>query len=119
MHELSVVNHVIEIASDHARRAGATKVSRVSLRIGALSCVHPDALESCFQVACEGTLLAGAELSIEELPVAIYCSRCSKLWELPNVTDLRCPNCGHPSGDIRQGNELEVQSIEVLDPTSN
>jgi Zn finger protein HypA/HybF involved in hydrogenase expression len=33
--------------------------------------------------------------------------------ELPQITPLACPACRQPTGDIRQGQELELESIEL------
>jgi hydrogenase nickel incorporation protein HypA/HybF len=74
--------------------------------------VHKDALEFSFEVAARGTPLEGARLVIEELPVAIFCAACGETVELPGIQALRCPRCGAPSADVRQGDELELWSLE-------
>lgn len=37
--------------------------------------------------------------------------------ELPGIQRFRCPHCDTPSGDIRQGRELEIESIEIDVPS--
>lgn len=113
MHELSIAHEVVELAVAHAQSAGVARISAVTLRIGALTCVHADALEFGFEVASAGTLAEGATLRIEALPVAIYCPACSAVVELPGLYPLHCPRCGTPSADVRQGQELELASIEA------
>lgn len=115
MHELSVASHVVEIASEHALAAGVERVTRVTLRLGALTCVHRRTLESCFPIACEGTVVDGADLSVVEIPVSVYCPKCRETSELCDIQPLACRRCGLPTGDIRGGNELEIESIEVID----
>ncbi|MDI3194187.1 hydrogenase/urease maturation nickel metallochaperone HypA [Pseudarthrobacter sp. AL07] len=63
MHELSIRQSLIDAVLD---RTGGQAVTGVSLRIGSLSGVLPDALRLCFDVASAGTTLAGARLRIEE-----------------------------------------------------
>ncbi|MGI9473286.1 MAG: hydrogenase maturation nickel metallochaperone HypA [Rubripirellula sp.] len=115
MHELSVATHVVEIASDFARQAGARRVCRVTLRIGALTCVHRRALENCFPIACENTVVEGAVLTITDVSIAVYCPKCDDIQDLADIHPLCCPICGTLTGDVRRGNELDVESIEVID----
>ena len=94
MHELSIANRIVEIAGDRCREEAA-RAKVVTVRIGALSCVHEDALRFSFELVREGTPLADAELRVVTVPVA--------------------PACGTPSGDIRAGRELDLESIELAE----
>jgi len=113
MHELSIANNIVEIAAEHARQQGGGRVTEVTLRIGRLSCVHEDALRYSFDLVTEGTPLAGASLAVIEVPVRIWCPTCSAEVELPGIQRFACPACGHLSGDIRAGRELDIESIQI------
>ena len=115
MHELSIANSLVEIAAEHAGKAGATGIRSITLWIGALSCVHESALRYSFDLVTEGTLLEGAKLKIVNLPVMIFCATCNKETELPGIQRFRCPVCDEPSDDIRQGRELDLESIEIVE----
>jgi hydrogenase nickel incorporation protein HypA/HybF len=115
MHELSIANSLVEIASEHARAAGASRLTALTVRIGTLSCVHRSALEFSFQLVTEGTLLEGAELKIVEVPATIYCQVCEEEVMLSGIQRFRCPRCDTPSADIRQGRELDLESIECVE----
>jgi hydrogenase nickel incorporation protein HypA/HybF len=115
VHELSIASRVVEIASGHCREAGGARAVAVTLRIGRLSCVHDDALRFSFEIVREGTPLAGAELRIIHVPVTIWCAACGCERELPGIQRFACPACGAPSGDIRAGRELDLESIELAD----
>ncbi len=65
MHELSIAMSIVELAEEEAERRGV-QVEAVHLKLGALSGVVKDALLSCYEMACEGTPLAGSRLLIEE-----------------------------------------------------
>jgi hydrogenase nickel incorporation protein HypA/HybF len=58
-------------------------------------------------------MLAGSQLVVVNLPVVIFCKQCGESRELNGVQSFRCPVCNTPSGDIRQGRELEIESVEV------
>jgi hydrogenase nickel incorporation protein HypA/HybF len=113
MHELSIAVSLVEIASQEAVRLGSERVVRVSLNVGALSGVFSDALRSAFEVAVSGTMLEGATLEIEEVPVVVFCPTCQSEQELPGLDSFRCPQCGTPTGDVRRGRELEITSLEI------
>ena len=67
MHELSIAQSIVEMVCE---RAGEARVHRLTLVIGKLSAVMPDALRFCFDVCAEGTVLEGAALEIIEPRVA-------------------------------------------------
>jgi hydrogenase nickel incorporation protein HypA/HybF len=113
MHELSIATSIVEIAGEYARREGGGRVTGVTLRIGRLSCVHEDALRSSFDLVTEGTPLAGASLDVIEVPVRIWCAICKAEVELPGIQRFACPACGHLSGNIRAGRELDIESIQI------
>ena len=113
MHELSIAYSLVELASQTAAEAGALRVRAVYLRLGALSGVERGALDFSYEVATGGTLLEGSVLVVQELPVRVYCSACAQEVELASIQCFRCPQCETPTGDIRQGRELEIESIEI------
>ncbi len=115
MHELSIALNLVEIVDEAARRAGAERVVVVHLRLGAMSGVVQEALEFCFPLATEGTLVEGARLEIERVPLVVACASCERDVQ-PAEGSFRCPLCGALSMLIRQGRELEVTGIEVPDP---
>lgn len=115
MHELSIANRIVELVGEHVRDAGAERATVITLRIGALACVHEDALRFSFDLVREGTVAAAAELRIVTVPVTIWCDACGGEVALPGVQKFACPDCGTPSGDIRAGRELDLESIELAD----
>ena len=117
MHELSIAHDLVSIADEAARKAGATRVTRAHVRLGALSGVVADSLQFGFGIAAQGTLLDGAELVIHELPVKIYCDSpgCQREIELSGTQSFRCPVCGTPAAKLTQGKELQIESIEIDD----
>ncbi|MGH9560784.1 MAG: hydrogenase/urease maturation nickel metallochaperone HypA, partial [Terracidiphilus sp.] len=60
--------------------------------------------------------IAGAVLAIEKLPVIVHCDGCGADAEIAGVQSFRCPKCGELAADLRQGRELEIESIELEEP---
>jgi hydrogenase nickel incorporation protein HypA/HybF len=109
MHELSIAQAVVEIASRHAR---GRRVHRVELKVGHLRQVVPSALEFAFELVAQGTPLEGAELAIQDVPATGNCRACGRrnvMSEFP----LRCPDCGGVDVAVLSGEELQVDSLEL------
>lgn len=64
MHELGISRNIVAIV---AEAACGRRVRRITLEIGALSGVVPEAIEFAFDLAAEGTPAAGAVLDIRRL----------------------------------------------------
>jgi hydrogenase nickel incorporation protein HypA/HybF len=113
MHELSIMTSVVETVTESLTAYPGARVTEVRLRVGALASVVPESLEFCYGIATEGTPLAGSRLVVNVLPVIVHCEHCAADAELDGVQSFRCPRCGEPSYDLRQGRELEIESYEI------
>ena len=116
MHELSIAASIVEAVTESAAAYPGSRVKEVRLRVGALASIVEDSLQFCWQLATEDTPLAGSALMIHQLPVIVHCEPCSLDSELDGVQSFRCPRCGEVAADLRQGRELEIESIELDDP---
>ena len=113
MHELSIASSIVATVSEYAGHPGVGKIVEVRIRVGALAGVSKDSLLFCYDIASKDTVLEGSALVVQELPVVIFCVPCTVERVLPSVQLFRCPVCNTPSGDIRQGRELEIESTVV------
>ena len=112
MHEFSIMESALSMASEQARQAGAKKICLIRLRVGALSGAVPEARQFAFEALSPGTLMEGAELGIEAVPARFYCRNCSAEFTA-ELMYSECPTCQQASGDIRAGRELELASMEI------
>ena len=115
MHELSIVASVVDTVTESLAAYPAARVLEVRLRVGTLASVVVDSLEFCWGIATDGTPLAGSRLVVKTLPVVVHCAACAADVELDGVQSFRCPRCGEPCTDLRQGRELDIDSIEIED----
>lgn len=112
MHELSIALSLVEMAVDEAEARNA-RVLATHVRLGVLSGVVKAALQSAFEMASEGTPLAGTALVIDEVPVVIHCAVCDQ--DRPTHGDewFSCDVCGTPSATVVSGRELELTALEL------
>jgi hydrogenase nickel incorporation protein HypA/HybF len=108
MHELSITRNIVAIV---AEAAGGRRVSRVTLDIGVLSAVVPDALRFCFDVVSAGTAVAGAELVVREVQAAAHCRNCGADF-LVDAAVAVCA-CGSRELALTGGDELTIRTMEV------
>jgi hydrogenase nickel incorporation protein HypA/HybF len=112
MHELTLANNLVELASDYAQRHGAQCISSVTVRLGVL-CGISRSLYFCFEPAARGTRCEGAVLTIIESPLSVYCASCNDSKMPRALYNLRCPDCGRPTPKVLTGREMELVSIEI------
>lgn len=112
MHELSIALGIVDAAREELERVGG-RVSAVHLRVGELSGVVREALLSSYVMACMDTPLEGSRLVVENVPVLVYCPRCDALVPVPSMQWFCCSKCGEPTGDVRQGKELQLVALEI------
>jgi hydrogenase nickel incorporation protein HypA/HybF len=114
MHELSIALSIVEGAEEEAARCGAAGVSAVHLRLGMLAGVVKEALLFAYEQACEGTLLQGSRLVIEDVPVLIQCPVCNESRSPHSLWQLECATCNAPAAGIAQGRDLQIFAMEVV-----
>jgi hydrogenase nickel incorporation protein HypA/HybF len=113
MHELSIALSIIDLAAEEAQRHGDVRVMEIHLKLGVLSGVVKEALESSFQFARENTPLEEAQLVIEEVPVLVSCATCRTTRPVVSPQELFCAECGTPSPDVVSGRGLEIVALEI------
>ncbi len=113
MHELSLLENVLEILQDNAATQGFKQVKKVCLKIGKLSCVEPEALRFGFDQVMKNTLADQAELEIIQTEGAGVCGQCGQTVQLETLHDP-CALCGHFDVVITQGNEMSIKELRVI-----
>jgi len=112
MHELTATQNILSLALDEAAKVGATRITKVSVKVGAWSTFEPDCIELYFSILARDTLAEGAQLAFEVIPVVYRCESCG-LDYTPAEGGFSCPTCSSGKGSLVTGRELYVDSIEV------
>ena len=108
MHELVLTQSIVEMVAKHAQ--GRT-VKRVTLEVGKLTCVMPDALRFCFDLVAAGTALDGAKLDIREIEGRARCAACGEEFT-QHTLYTGCP-CGALDFARLSGEELRIKEYEL------
>lgn len=109
MHELGLTREIVDICLAHA---AGRRVVAVTLEIGVLSGVVPEAVEFCFDACTHGTLVEGARLEIIRKPASGMCAACGAAV-CPSSHYEPCPSCGSCGIVLAEGTEMRVKELEV------
>ena len=119
MHELSMAEAIVETVLDVAEKNDAQEIVEVTIEVGELTMLNPEQVKFLLGVLAEDTLLEGAEIIIEEVPVEIKCRSC-EFTELANTDGsdhylaiVLCPKCDERNVEILKGRECNVKTIKI------
>ena len=127
MHEYSIARELIDTLTEQVDETKLANTTKVHLELGELRVISREALNQAFRIITEDTILAGAALEFEKVPLVAHCDECEFEGEVNyddelslhfSVPVLSCPNCGS-SVEIIKGNELSVKSLTVKDPETD
>jgi len=112
LHELGITQSIVEIAERTARAQQADKVLSVTVEVGSLSGVVPEALEFCFEACSKETMLEGSQLLIEKVAARAKCCACTREFPLEELLAC-CPDCDSAASELLSGEELRIKEMEI------
>lgn len=112
---MALAEGIVDVALDAAKENGGGKVLEVGLKIGDMTGVETEALNTAFHILTRETLLKDAALKIERMPLVVRCDSCDEKRE-QSVYNFFCKKCG---GVLKlvSGRELQVAYINMEDKT--
>ncbi|TXS54315.1 hydrogenase maturation nickel metallochaperone HypA [Streptomyces sp. t39] len=118
MHEMSVALAVVDQVETAARGRRAPGVRSIHLDVGELAGVVAESLAFCFELACAGTVVEGAELITRTVPGTARCAPCAADWDVGMPPGLLCPRCGTAAVELVSGRELLIREVRWAGPTA-
>jgi hydrogenase nickel incorporation protein HypA/HybF len=112
VHEVSLVESIIELVEEERRKQDFSRVRMVRLAVGALGHAEPEALRFCFGAVTRGTIVDGARLETETIVGEGWCSGCRRTVPLEDRFAV-CPLCGLAQVQMTAGDELRLTEMEV------
>lgn len=111
MHEVSIVQSLINIVCNKAEENNLKKINKISVKIGELSGVLEDSIRFAYKSISKDTIVESAELVIEKVEATAQCDCCNISFKISHFNKL-CPNCQSFSNNILSGYELYINTIE-------
>ena len=112
MHELSLVEALLESVTAEQQRHPGARVRCVRVRVGRLRQVAPSAMTFAWEASVRETPLAGARLELERVAAVARCPACQKEFPVEERW-FECPGCGATGGQLISGDELQLAEIEL------
>lgn len=116
MHEMSLIESIMNILADERARQNLGRITKVTLTNGKLAGVVTDALLFGWEALTPGTQFEGCEIEIHETPLVLRCFSCKKEFQAESAMLAACPACGQEIGhEVISGREFLIENIEVED----
>jgi len=112
MHEYSIVQALLDQCDTVAKENNAQKVTKVVIKIGVLSGVETDLLQTAYDTFREGTVCEEANLQINRQKVKLRCHICHEEFEIDGY-NYECVACGSTEVQVIDGEEMYLMSLEM------
>lgn len=116
MHELPIVNSILQIVLKHATAHKVKKVLAIHIQVGEMSDLEDEWMQKYFDYLAKDDIVKGARLVIERVPVVMQCLDCSLSYEVDMKKDqeMACPECGSVNAAIVSGREYFIKNLEAI-----
>ena len=127
MHEYSIAKELIDTLTEQVEEEKLSRTRVVHLELGELKIISKEALSEAFKIITEGSVLDGAVLEFEEIPLVVRCKECDFEGNVNyddefslhfSIPVLSCPEC-EGSVEILEGDELSVRNLTLSDENNN
>ncbi len=115
MHELGIMTDVLDTALRVAEQNGGKKVTKITLKIGLMSGVIPEYVQSFFDVISKGTAAEGADIIIEPDPAVFVCRKCGEKTVYNALgPEYVCGSCGSQALRMLSGCGFQIVSVGII-----
>ena len=107
---------VFDVCSRYAVKNDAKRIISIMLKVGEISDLKDEWMQRYFDHLSKGTLMEGAKLVTERVPLVMRCSLCSESFpvNLSEVKQIECPRCKGLELAYVSGREYRIESMEVV-----
>lgn len=107
MHEIGLCESVLAAVE---RRAEGRPVAGLTVRVGTLLRVVPEAFAQSFELVAAGSVAEGATTELIFVPVQGRCDDCGHMFESHDATPA-CPSCGSVRVAREGGDDLVLEML--------
>lgn len=107
----NVLDRAVAVCQEH----GGTRVTKIMLKIGVMSGILPNYVQSFFDVLSKGTIAEGAQIVIESDPAVFMCRQCGteSVYSEPGA-EYVCSQCGSPALRLTGGYRFQIVNISIV-----
>jgi len=115
MHELPVMQSILNIILKHSTMHHVKKVHAVRLEVGTLSDLEEDWMQKYFDHLTVGTVAEGAKLKIEWVKALLSCNECGNRFEFDKtkLDSIACPVCRQKNFTLISGRQYHIKDMEA------
>ncbi len=116
MHELPIVNNILQVVLKHAVAHKVKKVLAIHIQVGEMSDIEDTWMQKYFDYLAKDDIVNGARLVIERVPVVMKCSECCISYEVDIKKDqtMACPECASVNSTMISGQQYFIKNLEVI-----
>ncbi|HBJ2621985.1 hydrogenase maturation nickel metallochaperone HypA [Clostridium botulinum] len=111
MHEVSIVEEIINTVEEICNLNNISNVSKIILSVGEFVYLDKKSVDFIFGLLKKDTLCKNSILEIKESKAMAYCEKCRKKFKI-SFTEKNCPTCKTYSSNIVSGYETILEQIE-------
>ena len=115
MHELAVMEDILNTTVDFATAQQARKILRINLTMGGFSGVVPLYAGQFFKMIARDTIAAEAELVFNHIPGCFICEQCGQETRYDDISQqpFLCYHCKSERLRLVSGREFRIDSLEI------
>ena len=111
MHEISLIQSILQAALDEAKQAGCNQIKGIHAKVReSIHPMKPDHLQELLELMAKDTIAEGAEMKIEVVPPTLRCKECGFTF-LPQGNTLFCPQCKGGKLEEIDAEEVSLENI--------
>ncbi len=116
MHELPVIEKIVDIILTTAQKHQINEIRAVNLEIGELSHLEEEWMQHYFDYLSKDTIAQGAKLKIDKIQAKMRCSHCQNEFEAYSGSSVKknCLFCGSTELKLISGNEYYIKNLEAI-----
>ncbi len=116
MHELPIVNNILQVVLRHALAHKVKKVLAIHIQVSEMSGLEDQWMQKYFDYLAKDDIVKGARLVVERIPVMMQCSDCSASYKVDIRTDqtMACPKCGSINSTMVSGQKYFITNLEAI-----
>lgn len=109
MHEAALALEIVDLLAPYEQELAT--ITRVTLEVGSLTCVDPQALTTALRTALQGGFAQDAQLECLTPQASALCLSCEQSYQ-PSDRISPCPHCGSFDKKWLSGQTFKVKAIE-------